>query len=646
MVRISQSNNCMRLIFLIFLLISAPLLLAQTSNKKAQKCFDDAFNQFNLGNKPKALSLLKSATKKDPAFADAYSLEALIYESMKDSANALAAHRKAIKADPFYQTSWYSYARYLFSLERYADALKAIEAFEKLPLINGFDQKKDAARKSVVEDAARLKESCVMGIRDSKNIEELNVRNMGPNINTADYEYWPGMTINGKIFIFTRMLNSQEDFYISEWKDTAWAKAIPLPGKINTPENEGTTSINPDGRYIFYTVCNQDGYGSCDLFYSVYDAETNGWSKRRNMGPVINSRHWDAQPSISADGRTLIFASSRPGGYGGKDLWMSKLVGNKWTEPVNLGPTINTSMDDEAPFFHYDGATLYFSSNGHAGYGGHDLFVSRRNPDGSWTKPINMGKGINTSSDEIGIYADRKGEKAYFVSTREGGYGGPDIYSFNLLGEKKPKPVSYVTGKVFDEETGKEITGKIQIINLQTGELLLTDSSDYFFMSLPQGGNYALNVNRQGYLFYSANFQPEQATIDQPYAVNAYLRKIKSDVSIVLENIFFDVDKFDLKSESFSELDVVSNLLKNNPKIRIEISGHTDNSGSAEHNKTLSLNRAKSVQDYLISKGTKPDRLSIKGFGSEKPVATNDTLEGKAKNRRIEMKILSVESKN
>lgn len=615
---------------------------AQSKSPKAQKFFDKAFTQFNLGNKDKALTYLKKALKKDPKFADAYSLEAMVHESRKDTALALKAHRNAIKADPLYQMSYFSYARYLFELERYEEAEKAVEEFENVTSKPGFDPKKDAARKRTVEDAQKLKESCKLAIEDVKNMASLNIQNLGPGINTKDYEYWPCMTINSKTLIFTKMLDMQEDFYISNLTDSGWGKAVPLPGRINTPENEGTTSINPDGRFIFYTVCNQDGYGSCDVFYSAYDAENNAWSKRRNLGPVVNTPSWDAQPSISADGRTLIFASARPGGYGGKDLWMSRIIDNKWTEPENLGAVINTRDDDEAPYLHYDGKTLYFSSTGHPGFGEHDLFVSKKQGDGTWSKPVNMGRGINTGSDDLGMYVDRKGSKAYFVSTRDGGYGGPDIYSFDLLGDRKPDPVSYVTGKIFDEETRKSLWGQIRIVNLLNNEVLYTDSVPFFFTTLVPGGNYSLNVYRNGYLFYSANFQPTESTLDVPYSVDAYLKKIKSDVSVVLENIFFDVDKFDLKPESFNELGEVVDLMKENPGMKIEISGHTDNTGSDEHNLELSRNRAKSVQSYLVSKGIKADRIVAVGYGATRPIAGNDTDAGKAKNRRIEMRIISV----
>ncbi|MBS3914930.1 MAG: PD40 domain-containing protein [Bacteroidetes bacterium] len=633
----------MRITVLTILLFFTASLQAQSRNAKAQKYFNAAIKEYDMGKSKEALSLLNKAIKKDPNFSNAYAFLAEIYERKNDSVQAIRNHRMAIKTDPVYQYNYYIFSKYLFSLGRYDEAENLLKLFDSVPKMKGFDPKRDAARERTQENVVKLKESCKIAREDTRNIADLHIQNMGPNINTTDWEYWPGMTIDGKFFLFTKMINGQEDFYISTNDNEKWSKAIPLPGKINTLNNEGTTSVSADGRYIFYTVCNQDGFGSCDIYYSIYNAADNSWSRRGNLGKVINTQFWDAQPALSADGRTLIFASARPGGYGGKDLWTSKFANGVWSEPKNLGPAINTSEDDEAPYLHYDGKTLYFASTGHPGFGQHDLFISKRNPDGSWNKPVNMGKGINTTGDDLGMYVDRKGQKAYFVSTREGGFGGPDIYSFELSPEKKPEPVSFVVGNIFDDENRKELPSKIEIVNLLNNEVIFTDSTSYFFTTLEPGKNYALNAYRQGYIFYSANFQPTVASLDSPYTVNAYLKKLKNNETVVLRNIFFDVDKFDLKQESFVELETVVNLLRNNPAIKIEISGHTDNTGSEEHNIVLSENRAKSVQNYLISKGISAKRIIAKGFGSRNNIDDNNTEKGRANNRRIEMRIISVE---
>lgn len=435
-----------------------------------------------------------------------------------------------------------------------------------------------------------------------------------------------------------------------------WSKAKRAPGKINTWENEGTTSVymGPSlNEELYFTVCNQGGFGSCDLFVSkiIQSAATGAaleiqnnnlklWGPRSNVGEAVNSASWDAQPSVSGDGQMLIFASSRPGGFGGKDLWVSRKVRGRWTSPKNLGPKINTSSDEEAPFIHYDGRTLYFSSNGHPGYGGHDLFITRLDDQEQWSKPTNLGVGVNTESDDVGFYVDALAEKAYFASARPGGFGGLDIYEMYLPEKFKPAPVSYLRGMVLDAENKSPLVARVRLVDLTTQKTIFEDSIQQFLIPIIPGKNYALHSSRSGYLFDSRNFQPTQTELNNPFEVTALLSPLKVDQIITLNNIFFDIDKFDLKVESEVELKTMLWLMNSNPKMKLEISGHTDNTGSEVHNKELSQNRALAVKNYLINAGIKSDRIVSKGYGSSKPAASNDSEEGRAKNRRIEARIL------
>ncbi len=436
-----------------------------------------------------------------------------------------------------------------------------------------------------------------------------------------------------------------------------WSKAKRAPGKINTWENEGTTSVymGPSlNEELYFTVCNQGGFGSCDLFVSkiIQSAATGAaleiqnnnlkmWGPRSNVGEAVNSASWDAQPSVSGDGQMLIFASSRPGGFGGKDLWVSRKVRGQWTSPKNLGPKINTSSDEEAPFIHYDGRTLYFSSNGHPGYGGHDLFITRLDDQEQWSKPTNLGVGVNTESDDVGFYVDALAEKAYFASARPGGFGGLDIYEMYLPEKFKPAPVSYLRGMVLDAENKSPLVARVRLVDLTTQKIIFEDSIQQFLIPIIPGKNYALHSSRSGYLFDSRNFQPTQTELNNPFEVTALLSPLKVDQVITLNNIFFDIDKFDLKVESEVELKTMLWLMNSNPKMKLEISGHTDNTGSEVHNKELSQNRALAVKNYLINTGIKSDRIVSKGYGSSKPAASNDSDAGRAKNRRIEARILA-----
>ncbi len=610
---------------------------------RCEKYTEEAFGKFQMASFEDAAKSIKKAIKCNPEKSQNYALQAAIHESMGDSATALKAHSNVIKYDSSYQANYYYYASYLFRLNRYDEADEIIKGFDNAPNTQGYNAKKDAANKVVLDKVDRLRRSIEMAREESVIISQLEIQNMGPSINSAAHEYWPGMPIDGTTFVYTRLVRSQEDFYFSyKVNDSQWSKSVPAPGKVNTSENEGTSSvyIGPERQQLYFTVCNQGGYGSCDLFYSdLTDAQ---WGPRKNMGPNINSAAWDAQPSISGDGNTLVFASARPGGQGGKDLWIARRINGKWSVPENLGSEINTEGDEEAPFLHYDGKTLYFSSRGHEGYGEHDFFMVRKDNKGEWSLPVNLGRGINTERDDVGFYVDARAERAYFASTRAGGFGGMDIYRMKLPQKYKPEPVNYLLGKVRDKETQLQIAAHVQLVDLKSDQIIYEDSVNEFLIPIIPGNNYALHSSKEGFLFDSRNFQPEKSTIEKPFEVIAELEKIKKNQIVRLNNIFFDVDKFLLKHESFVELDVVVKILMDNPKMKIEISGHTDNTGSEEHNQELSENRAKSVERYLVEQGISTQRLVSKGYGPSKPMSTNDTEEGRALNRRIEMKVLEI----
>ena len=626
-------------VFLSFFLFWGTL---SAQKKKCQDLQDKAYVDFQAGMFKEALGCIRKSIKCDPNSATAWAIQAEIYEALKDSANAIKSHKSCIKTDSLYQPSYYYFAYYLFRMSRFDESLKYLMRYDSVPFMPDFNPKEDAASPSMKSKVDRLRASIEMAKAELGDLLKMEIKNMGEAINSPLNEYWPGMPINGNTFVYTRLVGNQEDFYVSKLGANGWEKSRSAPGKINTIENEGTNSVydGPKQQILYYTVCNQDGFGSCDIFFSEMVNER--WGERQNLGEIVNTPQWDAQPSVSGDGNTIIFASSRPGGMGGKDLWLTKKVNGKWTKAVNLGPTINTKFDEEAPFLHYDGVTLYFASNGHPGYGQHDIFMARFNEEGQWIKPENLGKGVNTSKDDVGFYVDAMAQKAYFASAREGGFGGLDIYSIKLIDKFKPKPVNYLLGKILDKQTKKEIAANVRLVNLQTQKVIYQDSTSQFLIPVVAGNNYALHSTAKGYMLDSRNFQPTESSIDKPYIIEALLEKIKTDQVVTLNNIFFDLDKYELKPESEVELKTVIQLLTTNPQMKIEISGHTDNTGSDAHNKELSANRATSVKTYLEKFGIAPLRLVAKGYGSSKPNASNDNEEGRAKNRRIEIRILNL----
>jgi outer membrane protein OmpA-like peptidoglycan-associated protein len=299
-----------------------------------------------------------------------------------------------------------------------------------------------------------------------------------------------------------------------------------------------------------------------------------------------------------------------------------------------------------APFIHPDNRTLYFASRGHQGMGGFDLFVSRMDANGNWTSPVDLAYPINTYADEINLVVNAKGDVAYISSDKLGGKGGMDIYSFKLYKEAQPVMVTYFKGIVFDKETKHRLEAKFELIDLATGKVVSSSSSDpltgEFLLALPTEKNYGLNVSKPGYLFYSDHFELlGESSKTKPFIYNVPLQPIRVGETVILKNIFFDTDKYDLKEESRSELARLTQLLKSNPQIHIEISGHTDNHGSADHNLVLSRNRAQAVYNYLIMNGISKERLSYDGFGMTRPIDTNDTEQGRANNRRTEFRVVA-----
>jgi outer membrane protein OmpA-like peptidoglycan-associated protein len=359
----------------------------------------------------------------------------------------------------------------------------------------------------------------------------------------------------------------------------------------------------------------------------------------------VNTDFWESSPSLSPDKRDLYFASAISGGLGGRDIWVThRLQNGKWSRPQNLGVAVNTSGDESCPFMHADNETLYFNSNGQKGYGSTDLFFAKKVSDSSWQMAENLGYPINTIDDEGSLIVAADAKTAYYASDKSDGKGGLDLYTFQLREDIRPLKTLWVKGKVFDKKAMVGLPSSVELTDIKSRSIisrLQTDEDGNYLVTLPEGKNYAFNVNRKGYLFFSDNFSLSNAPIDSVYNKDIPLQPIEPGAVIVLKNIFFDTKKFDLKQESIVELDKVVVLLNDNPKLKILITGYTDNVGIAKDNLLLSNNRAKTVVTYLLSKGITQPRLTYKGFGATKPLADNKTETGKAINRRTELSVIS-----
>lgn len=606
-------------------------------NKKAQVYFEKAGPFIDKFDYIAAEQALKNAVEADPLFQNAYIVLAGVYKAQKKYQDARVAYEKAILINKTVAPEViYSLAETIFATQDY---LKAKQHFTDFLALDSSSEKARRAKKYLLD--------CDFANIAIRKPVKYNPVNLGEGVNTVDAEYFPAITADGETLVFTRQVNGNEDFWTAQFKNSIWGLATPLSSKINTTRyNEGAQTISPDGKYLFFTGCNRpDGLGRCDIYVS--HREGKDWGEPYNVGQPVNSEFWESQPAISPDGRTLYFISNRPGGYGGYDIWKSTITDDaKWGPAINLGPGINTAFDENTPFLHADGKTLYFSSNGWPGFGNKDIYFSRQDNDGQWQKPFNIGYPINSFEDESGLVVSADGNSGLFSSNLKGGYGMQDIYSFGIPETARPSKISYVKGIVRDRDTKKTIESNVQVIDLKTNKTVFDDYTDpetgQFLAVMPIGSNYLFNVNAEGYLFYSENFELKSGDINKPYQIEVYIEKIKQGGNVTLKNIFFDTNKFNLLPASIRELDLLIDFLHQNENVQIEIQGHTDNVGDDKLNEKLSFNRANAVYAYLVKNSIDAKRLTFKGFGAGKPIADNKTETGRKNNRRTSFVITKI----
>ena len=632
-------------IFLIILCLIPSICFSQKQNtssvKQAQKSYNLANQYLSYRLYDKAIAELNQAVNLDKSFIAAYQQLGDIYRISGNYNKALISYKIVLELNPeFLALTYFGIAESELNTGNYADAHGHFNKYLSYPALSV--ESKQKAIKYIAD--------CNFSLEAIKKPVVFKPNNLGPGINSKEEEYLPVITADEKMIIFTRQTNRNEDFYKSVKRDSIWSQAEYLSKEINTYNyNEGAQCISPDGNYLFFTGCNRpDGLGRCDIYISRW--EGSGWSRPFNIGAPINTSGWESQPSVSADGRTLYFVSTRNGGYGGYDIWKSDLnKDGNWDAPVNLGPEINTSYDEQSPFIHTDDESLYFSSNGWPGLGNKDLFISRKvfqdEIQIGWKKPQNLGYPINTFGEESGLSISSNGKLAFFSTNQKGGFGGLDIYSFELPENMRPNLVTYVKGLVFDINTKEILDAKIEIINLKDGKAIFDDITDpetgEFLATMMAGKSFGLNVSKDGYLFYSQNFTPDLNSINKPFIIEIPLKKIEIGGLVILNNIFFESGKFNLLPESKIELQQLIRFMRDNPTVSIEIGGHTDDIGDEKSNIELSENRARTVFEYLLSNQIKSNQISYKGYGEELPINDNTTEENRKNNRRTEFKIIN-----
>jgi outer membrane protein OmpA-like peptidoglycan-associated protein/tetratricopeptide (TPR) repeat protein len=622
-----------------------------STNKKAISLFEEGQKAPSANRDPKTgglnyqlgIELMEKAIQRDPNFWEAFLVAGEFAEYSGKFDAAIKYYEEAIRIKPNHTatgSTFFFLGNLKYSTGDYQGSIDVLSKYVQ----------NRNANPELVQTAKKIMESCDFSILAMKNAFDFNPVNIGPGINTDNPEYFPTITVDGKTILFTRRIKDnrvlgpfkeQEDFFVSQLSDkNIWMKATPMPANINTVNNEGAPTISADGRTLIFVGCpdpageygeGRNGKGSCDLFITKKIGSK--WTDPINLPGYVNSQHWETQPSLSSDGKTLYFIRGIRGQGNKKssDIYVSNLQDDGlWGMPVRLPDHINSPMEEESVLIHPDGKTLYFASRGHVGMGGSDLFMAKKDDKGNWSNPINLGYPINTKFDENSLMVSPDGEIAFFASNREGGYGDLDIYYFNLPEHLRPVKTLYFEGIVYDVNTKKPIPGKFQLIDIQTGDEVIRSEADLitgeFMVSLPVNKEYALNVSYKGYNAFSENFNMTLTEDQEAFKMDVPMIPIGSKEPVLLANVFFDLNKTTLRKESFIELNKLRDFLKENPTMKIEIGGHTDTRGDAKDNQILSEGRANSVMNYLIKEGIESKRLTAKGYGESLPVVSDEEI--------------------
>lgn len=637
-------KNLTKLILILFL-ISPDLVEAQN--------FDDAYKAgvraFNKRDYAGALAKFREALRYNNRSEIAWYYSGMSFKNLDRHAQAAASFQKIEGINPDYNPWFYlemgsAYIR----ASQFPQARASLEKFAKKYPSKPKDELNRHLGRNRLEYATKSPEirsqPATMSAPVPLNFVNSSSNDYKPQINPLGTRmYFTSVRKGGFDYIAdsTNMNDWGEDLYYSTVINKRWSPPELLPEPINSNRSDFGATFTGDGQTMVYVRCLSDeSVGSCDLYISYLFGTR--WTEPVNMGNVVNSEDWESQPNISSDGNKVIFASNRKGGYGGTDLYLvEKNHLGDWGIPQNLGSTINTPLDESSPFLASDGKTLYFSSDGHPGFGGVDIFYALFE-NGKWSAPINLGAPLNSSGEDKDFTISAQG-MGYFASSRldENNY---DIFEIELPEHLRPKPTVVVQGVVSNAETSAPLGALVLVEDIETGELIAVNKSNSdngeYLVVLPVGRNYSVSASSEGYFFYSQSFDLPRDTVYQEVTNDIKLEPIKKGTKVVLNNIFFETAKADLKPISYVELGKAVKMLEDNPTMVIEIGGHTDDRGSDAANLTLSEARANSVKSYMELAGIDPSRLQAKGYGESMPIADNTTAEGRKANRRTEFEII------
>lgn len=647
----------------------------EIDNKQALKLYKKATDKKKY-KKPERLDFLRKCLEEEPDFAEANlamgnEIVVTCKLNNKPFDKAIPYFYKAIEACPQIHSEPYYFIGFSYYENIKNDsAIKYLEKFIKF---------KDEDDKKFSKDYDMEKYQAREMIKFAKKESELKKKivpfdpKVVLGVSTIKDEYLAYISPDDKLCFFTRKVpfdNKNTVFVSDKEKEVFMVAKRDLSGKFNsgelmpppfntTEDNQGGCSISIDNRKLYFSMTRFEGGSqqNCDIY--VCEFMNSQWQEIKKIGANVNHPvYWDSQPTVSADGNTIYFASDRPGGYGGIDIYTTQrdLKTGEWGIPKNAGPKINTRGDEKTPFIHSDSETLYFSSNGHFGFGGYDIFYIKKNDKKEWQDAENIGTPINTEADDTGFFVSRDSKSGYFFSFDEGkmrgkGVGRYDLYSFDLYKEARPQEMVFFSGDIKDKSGSIVNGGRVEVTNTVTKEKTqaITDSTSGKFMIAVKADavdDILVTVKKDEYAFSSKIINTKEVIAQIKSTDNSAPKPIKIEVdeakagsSFVINNLSYNTNSADLKKESYIILESFIEYLKDNPSINIEIQGHTDNVGDAVSNQALSVNRAYTVKAFIEEKGIDGKRVTAKGYGSTKPIADNTSEEGRVKNRRTEFLI-------
>ena len=645
-----------RLLMACFLIILLPGLKAQVDSepckikleKKTEKSYQEGIDYLKRGNYNLAGQQMRRVISEEPGCVDAYFVLGLVNFKKADNnfREAEKNLRKVIELCPSYDVYAYYYlGEIYYGEENYALALKNLDEF--LKDVDKIKKDEDYNRAVSLQKYSKFYlEMTGHPVPFTPQVVE--------GISTPQNEYLPILSPDNQMALFTREIKiepgknslfretkmKERFLYSMRNQDGKFEAGEEMPEPFNVNDNEGGATLTADNNTLYYTVCKFDNvkkYLNCDIYYS--ENVNGGWSPIKSVSNKINlPGSWESQPTISADGRTLYFVSDRSGGFGGYDIYRSiKSESGEWGTPINLGPLINSTGNEKSPFFHPDEKTLYFSSDGWMGLGGYDIFYSKLDDHGLWTKPKNIGYPINSPDDEVGFFVSTDGKQGFFASNKFNGKGGWDLYSFELYDAARPEKVLLIRGNIKSEYSAEPVKAHIELKNLDTKKIsnIPMDSVTGNYVAVaPFNSDYIMTVKKEGHVYESRYIAKVDSMFILPARIDIEMKPIELNKSYRINDIYFPFNSFDLTMESKAVLDQLIDFLNESQNISIQIQGHTDNIGNDASNLKLSESRAQSVYHYLIEKGIAEKRLTYKGFGKAMPVAENDSEQGRARNRR------------